>query len=100
MNSLLPKLGVVMLALGVTACATTDPEIVYRTQQVAVTANQGIIRCGIPDRPPTGEHLTQEQVDRYARAMFALYNTCYESVEEFKNELNRIESQVAAANGN
>lgn len=100
MNSLLPKLGIVALALGVTACATTDPEIVYRTQQVAVTANQGILRCGIPDRPPTGEHLTQEQVDRYARAMFALYNTCYESVEEFKNELNRIESQVAAANGN
>lgn len=95
------KLSALAMALGVTACATTpDPEIVYQTRQVAVTANQGILRCPIPPRPPSMDTMTQEEFDRWATTMFAIYNTCYESVEEFKNELNRIESQVNSANGN
>lgn len=96
----LRKFSALALALGAAACATTDPEIVYRTQQVAVTANQGMLRCPIPPRPPAMDTMTQEEFDRWATLMFAIYNTCYESVEAFKNELNRIESQVNSGNSN
>lgn len=86
------------LALGTTACATTQPEIVYETQRVPIVANQAILQCPIPPRPPAMDTMTQEEFDRWATLMFAIYNTCYESVEAFKNELDRIESQVNSGN--
>lgn len=92
------KLGAALMALGAAACAHTDPQIVYQTTRVPVTADQSILRCGIPPRPPASETMTQEEYDRYVLILFALYNTCFESVEEFKNELDRIESQVTSGN--
>lgn len=94
------KLSTLALALGTAACATTEGAIVHDTQRVAVVANQAILQCPIPPRPPAMDTMTQEEFDRWATLMFALYNTCYESVEAFKTELNRIESQVNSGNTN